>query len=111
MFLYAATAIIDAVTGVYSINQFESYLFKVASAATILAAYVYLISREKTLRPIPFIATSLLLSVIAMTRGRIDTTVTANLALKIVAVILTLKPEAILIEITDEEEEENQDED
>lgn len=108
VFLYAASAIIDVVIGVYSINQFESYLFKIASVAMILATYIYLISKEKILRPIPFIGVSLLLSGVAIMHGRTEAAVTANIALKAAAVLFTLKPEIIMVEIISEEEGESQ---
>jgi len=105
VFLYAVASIIDVVLGINTLNQFESYLFRFAAAAAVMATFLYLIGKDKPLRPLFFILASLILSVITLTQGRRDSPVPMNIALKIMAAILTLKPEIIEVEIITEDEE------
>ena len=105
VFIYAITTIIDAALGISNLNLIESYLFRFAATATIIATFLYLINKDKPLRPLIFISASLTLSIIALTQGRTEITVIINAALKILATILTLKPEIIEIEIITEDEE------
>jgi len=107
VFLYAAAAIIDAIVGISTLNQLESYLFKFAAAAAILATYIYLTSKSKPLRSLPFILASLMLSIIPVMYGRRDMIIPVNAALKVAAIALTLKPEIIEVEIITEDEEES----
>ena len=104
VFLYAIAAIIDVAVGISILNQFESYLFKIAAAMAVMAVYVNLVSKGKPIRALPFILASLILSIIAITLGRTEPTVPINAALKIIAIVLTLKPEIIEVEIVTEEE-------
>jgi len=104
VFLYAATTIIDVILGIYTPDQFESYLFKFAAAATIIATYLYLINKKKPLRSLPFVLASLVLSIIAIMHGGTDWTIPVNIAIKIAATILTLKPEIIEVEIITEDQ-------
>jgi len=105
VFLYAIAAIIDAILGLSILNQFESTLFRISSAAAVIAIYLYLTGRDKKMRPLPLISISLVLSIIAFAYGQRDWKVPVNVALKIAAVILTLKPEIIEVEIISENEE------
>ena len=105
VFIYAVTAIIDATLGISTLNQIESYLFRFAAAAAIMATFLYLIGKDKPFRPLLFISASLILSIIAFIQGRIDAAIIINTALKIIAIILTLKPEIIEVEIITEDEE------
>jgi len=105
VFIYAVTAIIDATLGLSIINPVGSYLFRFAAAAAIMATFLYLIGKDKPLKPLLFILTSLALSIIALAFGRTDPAVPINIALKITAIILTLKPEIIEVEIITEDEE------
>jgi len=105
VFIYAVTAIIDAALGISTLNQIESYLFRFAGTAAVMATSLYLFSKDKPLRPLLFILTSLILSIIALALGRTDPAVPINVALKVTAIILTLKPEMIEVEIISEDEE------
>ena len=105
VFIYAVTAIIDAALGIITLNQFESYIFRFAAAAGIMATFLYLIGKDKPFRPLLFISASLILSIIAFIRDRIDVAIIMNTALKIIAIILTLRPEIIEVEIITEDEE------
>ena len=105
VFIYAVTAVIDAALGIGTLNPTESYLFRFAAAASIMATFLYLISKDKPLRPLLFILASLALSIITLAEGRRDPAAVINVPLKISAAILTLKPEIIEVEIITEEEE------
>jgi len=105
VFIYAVTAIIDAMLGIGTLNQIESYLFRFAAAAAIIATFLYLIGKDKPFRSLLFISASLILSIIEFIQGRRDAAIIMNTALKIIAIILTLKPEIIEVEIITEEEE------
>jgi len=107
VFIYAVAAIIDVVLGINASNQFESYLFRFAAAAAIIATFLYLLRKDKPLRPLLFISASLALSIFTLTQGRTDPVVPINTALKIVATILTLKPEIIEVEIITEDEKDS----
>jgi len=107
VFIYAITAIIDATLGINTYNSLESYIFKFAAASTIIAISIYLTSKNQRFMPLLFISASLVLSIVVLTQGRTDLPIPINLALKIVAVILTLKPELIEIEIITEDEEDS----
>jgi len=104
VFLYATTAVIDAILGISALNQFESYLFKFAAAAAIIAIYISLTGKGKPIRALPFILASLFLSIIVITLGRTDLAIPINMTLKVTAIVFTLKPEIIEVEIITEEE-------
>ena len=106
VFLYAASMLIDAFLGINIISQIESYIFRAASAILLIAIYVHLTGQNKPYRPLPFIIASLALSIAAITRGQTGSAVIISMAIKVAAVILTLKPEIIEVEIITEEEEE-----
>jgi len=104
IFLYAVAAIIDVALGISTLNQVEAYLFRFASVATVIAAYL-LISKRKRLGPLLFILISLALSLVTLTLDRTDPPILISVALKIVAAVLTLKPEVIEVEIIIEDED------
>jgi len=101
--LYAVTVIIDAALGIGTTALIESYTLRVAAAASVLAIYLYLTSKDKTARPALCIAASATLSAISLTQGRADPAVITSIILKIAAVILTIKPEILEVEIITEE--------
>ena len=101
--LYAVTAIIDAALGIGTTTLIESYTLRVAAAASMLAIYLYLTDKDKTTRPALCIAASAALSAISLTQGRADPAVITSIILKIAAVILTIKPEIVEVEIITEE--------
>ena len=101
--LYAVTAAIDAALGIGTTALIESYTLRVAAAASVLAIYLYLTGKDKTARPALCIAASAALSAISLTQGRADPAVITSIILKIAAVILTIKPEIVEVEIITEE--------
>ena len=105
VFLYAAAALIDAILGFSIASQIESYIFRAASAIAIIAIYMQLTGKNKPYRPLPFIIASLIISIAAITLGQTGPVVLINTALKVAAIVLTLKPEVIEVEIITEEEE------
>jgi hypothetical protein len=105
VFVYIITAIVDFILGINTPDVLKSYLFRFASAASIMAICMHLASKSKPLRPLIFLLASLVLSAGALTLGQIDLAVSVNTALKIGAVFLTLKPEIMQVEIVTEDEE------
>jgi len=105
VFLYAVSALIDAILGINITSPIESYIFRAASAVAIIAIYLQLTGKNQPYRPLPFIIASLLLSVVVIMLGQKDVIVPISTVLKAAAIILTLKPEMIEVEIITEEEE------
>ena len=103
VFFYVASAIIDLVLGISVTDVLESYLFRAASAAVIVGAYLHLKTKRRSLKPLSFMLLSLVLSLIAVTFKGLDPTLCLNLAFKIIAAILTMKPELIEVEIIAED--------
>ena len=103
--LYAISATIDAYQGITTLNPTISYAFRIASATTITATAIHIISKNKPQRALLFILASLALSIIALLLGHTTPTTLTNTAVKITATILTLKPEIMKIEIATENEE------
>ena len=106
--LYATSAIIDVYLGITTLNPYPSYSFRAASATAIIATAVSLLSKDKPLRSLPIILASLILSVIALILGRMSSAAIIDVATKAAAVILTIKPEIIKIELITENEKEPQ---
>jgi hypothetical protein len=109
VFIYAITTIIDAALGITTYDPVESYLYKIAAAATIIAMFLYLINKNKRFILLPLISASFVLSIVVLTQDQTDLLTITNVVLKLVAITLTLKPELIEIElITDEEDEDDE---
>ena len=105
VFLYVIAAVIDAVLGIGISRLDVSYIFRFSSASNILATYLYFVSRNKRFRMLIPVAVSLILSVIAVILGYIDAAVTSGLILKVTAIVLTVKPDIIEIEVVTEEKD------
>jgi len=105
--LYAISAMIDAFQGITTLNATISYTFRIASATAITATAIHILNRNRPLRALPFILTSLALSITALLLGHTTPTTLTNTAMKITATILTPKPEIMKIELMTEDMEES----
>jgi len=105
VFLYAIVAVIDAVLGIGISRLDVSYIFRFSSALNILATYLYFVDKGKRFRLLIPVAVSLILSVIAVILGYIDAAATSSLILKVAAIVLTVKPDIIEVEVVTEEKD------
>ncbi len=103
--LYAVSAVLDAYLGITTLNPYRSYFFRIAAVATVAAIFVMLIKKGGTLKILPLILSSLALSLAAIATGGYNDLIVANTVIKVAAVMLTVKPDLIEIEILTEDEE------
>ena len=105
VFLYVMVAVIDAVLGIGISRLDVSHIFGFSAALNILATYLYFAYRNKRFWLLIPVAVSLILSVIAVILGYIDAAVTTSLILKVAAIVLTVKPDIIEVEVVTEEKD------
>ena len=103
VFLYVIAAVVDAVLGIGISRLDVSYIFRFSAALNILAAYLYFVYRNKRFWLLIPVAVSLILSVIAVILGYIDAAIISCLILKVAAIVLTVKPDIIEVEVVTEE--------
>ncbi|MCD6538895.1 hypothetical protein J7L18_09885 [Candidatus Bathyarchaeota archaeon] len=105
VFLYVIVAVIDAALGIGISRLDVSYIFRSSAALNILATYLYFVYRNKRFMLLIPVAVSLILSVTAVILGYIDAAVTSSLILKVAAIVLTVKPDIIEVEVVTEEKD------
>ena len=108
LFLYVVSAVLDAYLGITTLNPYRSLFLRIAAVATIIAIFVLLIEKRQTLKIFPLFLASLILSLAAIATGGYNDLIIANTVIKVAAVLLTVKPDLIEIEILTEYEEEQQ---
>jgi len=105
VFLYVIAAVIDAVLGIGISRLDISYIFRFSAALNVLVTYLYFVDRSRRFRLLILVAVSLILSVIAVILGYIDAAVTSSMILKAAAIVLTVKPDIIEVEVVTEEKD------
>jgi len=103
--LYVASTVLDAYLGMTTLNPYRSFIFRIAAVVTVVAIFVVLIKNGGTLKVVPLILASLVLSLATVAYGGdIDVTV-VDTCIKVAAAVLTVKPDLVEIEIETEAEE------
>ena len=100
----ATSVVIDAALGLSGLQMFESYLFRFAAVASIIAIWRHLSRKRRPLIPVLLILTSLTLSTAILYLGAASLMVPVNIVLKAVAIPLMVKPEVLEVEIVVEKE-------
>jgi len=95
--LYTVVAVIDLYLGLTTSFIYPSIFFRVGWAASLLALYVHLATRRHPLKPLPLALASLICT--ALLAPNLPPLAAVNLALKCAAVLFTVKPDLILIEV------------
>jgi hypothetical protein len=100
--LYAAVAVIDLYLGLTTSFIYPSVFFRVGWVASLMALYVHLATRRHPLKPLPLALASLVCT--ALLVPNLPPLAAVNLVLKCAAVLFTVKPDLILIEVFGEGE-------
>ena len=100
--LYAAVAVIDLYLGLTTSFIYPSVLFRVGWVASLLALYVHLATKRHPLKPLPLVLASLICTAVLV--PNLPALAAVNFALKCAAVLFTVKPDLILIEVFGEGE-------
>jgi len=100
--LYVVIAVIDLYLGLTTSFIYPSVFFRVGWVASLIALYVHLASGRHPLKPLPLVLASLASTLMVV--QSLTPLATFNLALKCAALLLTVKPDIILIEISEERE-------
>jgi len=108
LILYVVSVILDVYLGITTLNPYRSLFLRIAAVATIIAIFVLLIKKCQTLKIFPLFLASLILSLATIATGGYNDLIVANTVIKVAAVLLTVKPGLIEIEILIEDEEEQQ---
>jgi len=105
LILYVVSIVLDIYLGITSLNLYRSYFLRIAAVATVIAIFILLVKKWRPLKIFPFLLTSLVFSLAAIAIGSYNDLIIADIVIKIAAIILTIKPELIEVEITSEDEE------
>jgi fucose 4-O-acetylase-like acetyltransferase len=97
--------ILDVYIGITTLNPYRSLFLRIAAVATIITIFVLLTKKGQTLKIFPLFLASLILSLAAIATGGYNDLIVANTVIKVAAVMLTVKPGLIEIEILTEDEE------
>jgi fucose 4-O-acetylase-like acetyltransferase len=108
LILYVVSAILDAYLGITALNPYRSLFLRIAAVATIIAIFVLLIKKCQTLKIFPLFLASLILSLATIATVGYNDLIIAGTGIKVAAVMLTVKPDLIEIEIVTEDEEKQQ---
>jgi hypothetical protein len=108
LILYVASAILDAFLGITTLNPNRSLFLRIAAVATVITIFVFLTKKGWTLKVLPLPFASLILSFATIVTGGFSDLVVVNIGIKIVAIILTVKPDLVEIEMLTEDEEKQQ---
>ena len=103
--LYITSAALDIYLGITTINPYRAFFLRAAAVTTILALFIVFLKKCEALKILPLFIASLILSVAALTIEGYSNLVPANTIIKAAAVLLTVKPDLIEIEVITEEEE------
>ena len=106
LILYVVSAILDTYIGLTSLNPYRSYLSRIAAIVVITAIFILITKKYQVLKLFPLFLTSLILSIMIIATGAYSDLVIVNTCIKAVAVLLTVKPSLIEVEIVSEDEEE-----
>jgi len=98
--LYVAVAVIDLYLGLTTSFIYPSVFFRVGWVASLMALYVHLASGRHPLKPLPLVLASLASTLIVV--QSLPPLAALNLALKCAALLFTVKPDLILIEVFEE---------
>jgi hypothetical protein len=105
LILYVVSIILDVYIGITTLNPYRSLFLRIAAVATIITIFVLLTKKGQTLKIFPLFLASLILSLAAIATGGYNDLIVANTVIKVAAVMLTVKPGLIEIEILTEDEE------
>jgi len=100
--IYAAVAVIDLYLGLTTSFIYPSVFFRVGWVASLMALYVHLATKRHPLKPLPLALGSLVCTAVLV--PNLPPLAAVNLLLKCAAVLFTVKPDLILIEVFDERE-------
>lgn len=111
LILYIVSAAIDIYLGITTLNPYRAYFLRIAAIATITALFIVFLRKAQTAKIFPLFVASLILSIAALTIEGYNNLVPVNAIIKAAAILLTVKPDLIEIEIiTEDEEPQTQDE-
>jgi len=100
--LYVVVAVIDLYLGLTTSFIYPSVFFRVGWVASLMALYVHLASGRHPLKPLPLVLASLASTLMVV--QSLPPLAAFNLVLKCAALLFTVKPDLILIEVFEERE-------
>lgn len=106
LILYVVSAILDTYIGLTSINPYRLYSSRIAAIVIIIAIFILITKKYQIMKLFPLFLTSLILSIIIIAIGAYSDLIIVNTCVKAVAVLLTVKPDLIEVEIVSEDEKE-----